>query len=362
MRKFFEKQKQMHIINGKAPTVFDVAERAGVSRGTVDRVLFDRGRVSQKTRDKVLKAIADLGYTPNTNASMLASRKTYLVSCLIPAFKSGEYWEAMYEGFLSAAKDLQQRSIEVRIYLYDQRNAESFKQKAAAILSETPAGVIMNAVFREEVTAFAAELETLNIPYAFVDNKIDELDYTLYYGVDPSKSGALGAYLLTDRTVPSEIALIRLQRDPAHKADPNRPRRHGFTDYIEDKFPQCIIHMITIDPEAPGNILHTLETFFQGHPKVRHVAMTNSRVFLLREYLEKHPDPERIVVGFDDLKFNLECLNRGLVSCLVTRHIPQQAYNALKTFADCIAQRKRPVQRNCFVHMDILTRMNIDNY
>ncbi|MBP5374596.1 MAG: LacI family DNA-binding transcriptional regulator [Bacteroidales bacterium] len=337
-------------------------EKSGVSRGTVDRVLFDRGRVSQKTRDKVLKAIEELGYIPNSNASILASRKTYLISCLIPAFKAGEYWEAMYEGFISAAKSLRQRSVEVRIHLYDQRNSESFKTLSQEILSESPSGVIMNAVFREEVTAFASDLETNNTPYAFVDNKIDELDYVLYYGVDPSKSGSLGAFLLTDRTDPSEIVLVRLQRDPAHRADPNRPRRHGFTDYIEDRYPECKIHMVTIDPEAPETILGTLEEFFRAHPGVHHVAMTNSRIFLLREYLEKHPDPNRIVVGFDDLKENLECLNRGLINCLVTRHIPQQAHDALKAFADCIARNERPEVRNRFVHMDILTRMNTDNY
>ena len=64
----------------------------------------------------------------------------------------------------------------------------------------------------------------------------------------------------------------------------------------------------------------------------------------------------------DDLKDNLECLEDGIIHCLVTRHIPQQAQNALKTFADCISRHKFPTQRNRYVHMDILTRMNIDEY
>ena len=46
-------------------TIFDVAALAGVSRGTVDRVVYKRGRVSQKTIDKVQKAISQLGYTAN---------------------------------------------------------------------------------------------------------------------------------------------------------------------------------------------------------------------------------------------------------------------------------------------------------
>jgi LacI family transcriptional regulator len=352
----------MQKINNKAATIFDVAEKAGVSRGTVDRVIYGRGRVSQQTRDKVQKAIEELNYSANANASNLASKKEYAFSCLIPEFKKGDYWEEMNNGFLAAVKDITSYSIHLTIHHYDQQDISSFLRESELILSEKPAGVIMNTVFREQVTEFCKKLEQDNIPYAFVDNKIDELDYTLYYGVDPYKSGALGAWLLTTRTEPREIALVRLLRDPSRKADPNRPRRHGFSDYIEDFFPKCKIHTVFIDPDKPESILATLESFFAQHPGIKQIAMTNSRIYLLGEYLRKHPSADRIVVGFDDLEKNLDCLKEGIIRALVTRHIPVQAYNALTTFAECIIRNKRPEHKNHFVHMDILTQMNLDNY
>ena len=91
----------MQIVNNKTATIFDVADKAGVSRGTVDRVIYGRGRVSQQTRDKVHKAIAELNYSANTNASKLASKKEYAFACLIPVFKKGDYWEEMNKGFLA---------------------------------------------------------------------------------------------------------------------------------------------------------------------------------------------------------------------------------------------------------------------
>ena len=352
----------MQKINNKTANIFDVAEKAGVSRGTVDRVIYGRGRVSQQTRDKVLKAIEELNYSANANASNLASRKEYAFACLIPDFRKGDYWEEMNNGFLAAAKDFSSYSLNLSIHHYDQQDVSSFIRESELILSEKPAGVIMNTVFREQVTEFCHRLEDAGIPYAFVDNKIDELDYTLYYGVDPYTSGALGAWLLTVRANPKEIALVRLLRDPSKKADPNRPRRHGFSDYIEDFFPQCKIHTLFIDPENPDSILTTLETFFAQHPGVKHIAMTNSRIYLLRDYLLKHPSKDRVVIGFDDLEKNLACLRDGIVSALVTRHIPVQAYNALTSFAECIIRNRRPEHKNHFVHMDILTQMNLDNY
>ena len=58
-------------------TINDVAKAAGVSKGTVDRVLHNRGEVSKKSKEKVLRVIEELGYKPNLYASMLASEENH---------------------------------------------------------------------------------------------------------------------------------------------------------------------------------------------------------------------------------------------------------------------------------------------
>ena len=63
-------------------TIKDVAAKAGVNPSTVSRVLKDSKSISQKTKDKVRKAMAELGYVPNVAAQMLASGLTYNV-CLL---------------------------------------------------------------------------------------------------------------------------------------------------------------------------------------------------------------------------------------------------------------------------------------
>ena len=357
-----EKFITMQLIQSNISTIRDVAKKAGVARATVDRVLFNRGYVSQKTREKVLAAIKDLDYRPNTNASQLASKKEYHIACLIPEFHHGDYWEEMNNGLIASAKDHAANNISVTFYYFDQNDEEGFINNCNSILESQPDGVMLSVVFPDFVANFCKELEEKHIRYAFIDNKIDKLDYNLYYGIDSYKNGQIGAWFLTTRTDPKDIALIRIIRDPRHKSDPNRTRRHGFTDYIKDVFPACRIHTVFIDPENSISTMRTLETFFAEHPDVKHIAMTNSRVFLLGDYLRKHPDSKRIVVGFDDLERNLACLREGLIDTLVTRHIPMQSYNALTTFAECVIRNSRPEHRNKFVHMDILTKMNLDNY
>lgn len=62
----------------------DVAERSGVTVTTVSRVLNNRGYISEKTRQKVYKAMEELNYQPNEIARALLKRKSNLIGLIIP--------------------------------------------------------------------------------------------------------------------------------------------------------------------------------------------------------------------------------------------------------------------------------------
>lgn len=64
-------------------TIYDVSERAGVSLATVSRVMNKNARVSDKTKEKVLRAMDELGYRPNAIAKGLASNRSNSVGVLI---------------------------------------------------------------------------------------------------------------------------------------------------------------------------------------------------------------------------------------------------------------------------------------
>ena len=66
------------------PTLADVARKAAVSTATVSRFLNYPNQLSQITRERVMSAIAELGYAPNFNAQALAARRTHTVGAIIP--------------------------------------------------------------------------------------------------------------------------------------------------------------------------------------------------------------------------------------------------------------------------------------
>jgi DNA-binding LacI/PurR family transcriptional regulator len=70
------------------PTIYDVAERAGVSKSLVSLVLQNAPQVSEKRRRAVLAAIADLGYRPSSAASSLAGTRSRTVGVAIDDFEN----------------------------------------------------------------------------------------------------------------------------------------------------------------------------------------------------------------------------------------------------------------------------------
>lgn len=76
-------------------TIHDVAERAGVGIGTVSSVLNDSRPVHEATRQKVLKAIAELDFVPNPSGRRLSIGKTHTVAVVITFFTSASQIERL---------------------------------------------------------------------------------------------------------------------------------------------------------------------------------------------------------------------------------------------------------------------------
>lgn len=351
--------------NNKKITIADVAKLAGVSKGTVDRVLHDRGGVSRKSMEKIRQVIDELGYEPNVYASMLATRRDHSIACILPESEKDDYWYLVREGFEKGGENISSMNISTRLFYYDQYSPESFRKACLQMLETNPSGVVLPPFFKNDTYTLVNSLTLRNIPYVYVDAKLEDDNYFAYYGMPMYKSGYLCAHLLTLRTQPKHlkgVLVVRIIRDKMRQSDPTINRRSGFLDYMAENFPSSVIHNVFIDPHDVRDTESQLKSFFKSHPDIRHVVMFNSRVHLLVDFLSRNPDPDRVVVGFDNLEKNISALRNGQISGLICQHTDLQSYNAVMALSDYIIKHRRPERRDNFMHMDILTALNADNY
>lgn len=77
-------------------TIRDVAQRAGISVSTVSRALNNTGRISASTKAKVERAVAELGYIPDSRAQAMRSSHTKTVGLLVPDIRNAYFAELAY--------------------------------------------------------------------------------------------------------------------------------------------------------------------------------------------------------------------------------------------------------------------------
>lgn len=92
----------------KRPTQKDVAHRAGVSRSTVSYVLNDQTQlkipISDETRQRVMRAIIDLGYEPDARAQALRRGHTNIIGVIMPVIQNPFFWQIL-AGISDALQD-----------------------------------------------------------------------------------------------------------------------------------------------------------------------------------------------------------------------------------------------------------------
>ena len=344
-------------------TINDIARLTGLSKGTVDRVLHTRGEVSRKSYDKVMAVIKEMGYEPNLYASLLANKRKHVIAILLPHPEPGTYWDLATSGIGKASEEEKQFGIETSLFTYDEFSAESFREACAKVLACQPSGVVIAPMFKYETQVFMQELGAREIPYVFVDTKLeDPAGYLAFYGIPAYKSGYLCADMLLQGENVKEVLVVRVMRDKERSSDPTIQRRAGFQDYIREHNPSCTLRTLFVSPTDPAATDEALDAFFSEFPQVRHIVMFNSRIHLIVPYLERNPHPGLRIIGFDNLQANVAALSSSTVTMLIAQHPEQQVQHAIHTLSEFIVFHRRPAATDNHMHMDLLTRYNVEDY
>ena len=138
-------------------TIDEVAALAGVSPMTVSRAV-NQGNVREETRDRVMRAVRKLGYTPNVAASALAAAQHTRIA-LIYANPSGAYLSELLVGLLRVASNA---PVQLTIDYWENMDAEA-ERKAARSLASRVDGVILPPPLCESAAA-VGELVKARIP------------------------------------------------------------------------------------------------------------------------------------------------------------------------------------------------------
>lgn len=347
-------------------TISDVAKAAGVTNGTVDRVLHARGEVSRKTRDKVLKVIDELGYRPNVYASMLARNRPRKVAVILPEYKAGEFWELSHCGVEKAREYAARFSVAVEERTYDQYDVESFLSECRRVMDGDCSGAVIAPMFLDSTRAAAVEMEAADIPFVILNTSVSGIyGHLAYFGQPIYDSGAFCADMLmssSSEACRGTVYLVRIERDVKGLSDPSQERRRGFMDYMSARYPGTEVKNVVINPNSPEAARQAMDEAFSEAGACPNVVTLNSRIFLVADYLRERGLKGWNVIGFDVLERNVSALKDGYVKFLIAQHSDRDAYEAVSALTDFLVFGRRPQKQDNFSSVDLLSRYNCRFY
>ena len=341
----------------------DIAERAGVSVGTVDRVLHERPNVSKPAREKVEKALKEMNYQPNMYASALAYNKSYTFYLLIPKHESEAYWEEIEEGARKCEEIRRDFHIDVEIRFYERSSEDSFREAGKTIADAKPEGVIVVPSSLMVTREFTEQLHSLNIPFIMLDSYMPDLKPLSFFGQDSFCSGFFAAkMLMMIASKEKEIMLMRQTKDGIVVSKQQDNREVGFRHYMHDHFPS--IKIIDLDLPLNGTraeYIKMLEKYFDSHPNTHHCITLTSKAHIVGDFLLKTNRRDVQIMGYDMVEKNARCLREGSISFLIAQHAYMQGYNCVETLFRALVLKKKVTPVN-YMPIELLMKENVDFY
>jgi LacI family transcriptional regulator len=346
---------------GKNIRIKDIAKLAGVSVGTVDRVLHNRGRVSEEALKKVTDVMNQIDYKPNLIARTLGSNKNYRIAALIPDPTLDPYWAQTNLGIIQAQTEWAQYGVNVETYPFDLYNKDSFHRLARQVVEEHPDGIVIAPIFyHESVPAFEL-FEQHDIPYVLFNTNIHEAKPLGFIGQNLNQSGRLGAELMMlGQHGPGTFAVLHIDED-VHDSVHLLEKEKGFREYFEERSKSTFtIVDFNLNPHKPG-FNEQMSTLLSMDGLKGIFVSTSKGTAVAASHLEQHGKLEIRMIGYDILQDNLTYLRLGIIDFLINQNPKRQALLGISHLVNHLMFKRNAPTMDLFP-LEIITQQNVDSY
>ncbi len=335
-------------------TIHEIAEKAGVSIGTVDRVIHKRGRVSPETEKKIQKIIDAAGYQPNPIARHLKRNKQYVIGLLVPGLATeGGYWKIIHSGIIRGIEELSAFSFDLKIFEFNRSDRISLSRAFAEMNAAGCSVYIIAPVLQEETLLLLSELEK-PAPYFFIDSPLPGLSPESTIAQNPYNGGYLAGRLMElfcGKSGP--LAVIR----PYTEAFNLNERTRGFYSWFGPKRSKSVFDIVS-PKEQVEEIFTTLQVSI-SKTGLKGIFVVTSFVHKIADYIDSLGLKEKIcIIGYDLIEENKQRLKDGTIDCLISQRPEEQGRQAVFQVFKKLVLKEIP-DRDIEIPLDIFLKENI---
>ena len=338
-------------------TIKEIAALAGVSRGTVDRVLNHRGSVNPATAERIEKIARELDYKPNVAGLVLAAQKKKLKLGVILFSPENPFYLDVFEGVSSKADELAGYNCTVIV----KQIASSVEAQLSAIeelVAEEINGIALAPYNDSRIRDKINLLSEQGIPVVTLNTDIENTRRIAYVGSHYTKSGSTAAGLLRLMTHGEvHVGIITGSSNILCHTE----RIAGFTESLKPFSDTIHIAEIVEVHDDEFESYEKTTALLKRHPEINALYFVAGGVYGgCRSVKALGLQNQMRIVAYDMVPTTKELLRQGIISAVICQQPKLQGSKPLALLFTYLTTGELPDREQHYVAVDIRIRENCD--
>lgn len=341
-----------------AITIREIARLAGVSVGTVDRALHDRGRVNPEVAQRIKRIAGEYGYEASRVGRALALARNPVKIGIIIHLARTEFFQQLNVGVEAVKAELEGMGAEVYVERYPQFNAVRQLAALDRMLELGVQGIALSPVGDPEVKERIDEIvEATGMPIVTFNTDLPDSRRSCFVGQDSLQSGRAAAGLMgTLLGGRGTVSIIT-----GHLTNLSTIKRtEGFLEELQSTYPEIQSLGVQVGNDRNSTSMKIVERMLATHPDLQGIYAASGGQAGVCRGLERAGRAGSVkLVAFDLVPSAKVALKNGTIDFLIDQNAYEQGYRPARILFDCLLNKSRPEKEFYYTDILIKTKYNL---
>lgn len=339
-------------------TIKKIAELAGVSTGTVDRALYNRGRVNPEVAKRIKDIAKELNYEPNKTARSLHIASKNLKIAVILHTETNLFFEKVLEGIKKASEELSHNGVTVDIFHGHAFIADCQIELLNKAVTESYSAIVIVPIEDKRIKSLISDIKK-SIPVFLLTNPLSDADFCEYVGCDYKKAGNLAAGIVNISAKANDKHTAFFS--PSFNMLGHTLRYEGFINNDGLKRKGIITDAIEIQRTDKIEIYKTAMDYFSKHKDVNLILAnaTGLEGGILSALKDSRLIEQVKIIAFDfseELKEYMK--NENIIAC-IDQGPKNQGYKVMMDAFNSLLDSNAPEKKMSYVNLNILLKESV---
>lgn len=341
-----------------AVTIKKIAELAGVSAGTVDRALNNRGRVNSDVARRIREIAASLNYEPNRTARSLHIASKNLKIAVILHTEVNLFFRTVLDGVKRASEEVGHSGVTVDILPGHNFDAAYQLELIDRAVDQGYSAIVIVPIVDDIIRRKLNELAERKFPVFLLTNTIDDASFCEYIGCNYYEAGNLAAGLANIISRESDKKVVFFS--PTFHMLGHIRRYRGFVENSELKERGIETDLVELDThDEISSYKRALDYFRSNCVDIVIANSTGLKGGILQALQESgHQKSTRIII-YDYSEEIRPLMEKRTITACIDQSPATQGYNVIMSAFNSLLLNSYPKNRTSFVPLNILLKESI---